>query len=272
MLAVGRACHALRASFPFALLGFTMLETARGLLAALSLRSRANVREVATLALSADTIIITYDGQVRVPVLCSIDALAALEVGLEMLPPSRVACLAPEILGRGAVDSRAEVFALGVTLYELLTHALPFQGRTAAEMARRWRWVAAWKAAPVTVRPMPRELRSSRRCPSHCSSSLSCWLTAPGVTKSSSAAWRTLRCRAVASKARSAFSGGSFMAGQSLRAQAHGDGNGHGRDRSSLLRCALNSLENLNDTLNRNRLFRPCRANTLMVLNARRTG
>ncbi len=159
VLAVGRACHALRASFPFALLGFTMLETARGLLAALSLRSRANVREVATLALSADTIIITYDGQVRVPVLCSIDALAALEVGLEMLPPSRVACLAPEILGRGAVDSRAEVFALGVTLYELLTHALPFQGRTAAEMARSVEDLGP--LAPSTINPsIPKALEA----------------------------------------------------------------------------------------------------------------
>src|SRR4029453_13812340 len=35
------------------------------------------------------------------------------------------------------------------------------------------------------------------------------WLTAPGVTKSSFAAFLKLRCRAAASKARSAFRGGS---------------------------------------------------------------
>src|SRR6185312_15791163 len=35
-----------------------------------------------------------------------------------------------------------------------------------------------------------------------------CWLTAPGVTDSSSAARLKFRCRAAASKARRAFSGG----------------------------------------------------------------
>jgi serine/threonine protein kinase/Tfp pilus assembly protein PilF len=45
--------------------------------------------------------------------------------------------MAPEQLGGGAVDHRADLFSAGVVLYEMLTAKLPFPGNTLAEIADR---------------------------------------------------------------------------------------------------------------------------------------
>ncbi|MGB9603240.1 MAG: serine/threonine protein kinase [Verrucomicrobiia bacterium] len=44
------------------------------------------------------------------------------------------AYMAPELLLRREVDQRADIFAFGVTAYELLTYQKPFAGETAAEV------------------------------------------------------------------------------------------------------------------------------------------
>lgn len=67
------------------------------------------------------------------------------------------AYLAPEqILGQ-SIDGRADLYALGVTLYEVLTGRLPFTGRTLGEL-----FLAHLKEAPVparhTMRALPRAL------------------------------------------------------------------------------------------------------------------
>ena len=66
---------------------------------------------------------------------------------------------------------------------------------------------------PCSVSSIPRGKRRNRLTPNSASNILTCRLTAPWVTQSSSAARMILWWRAAASKARSAFSGGSRMAG-----------------------------------------------------------
>ena len=62
---------------------------------------------------------------------------------------------------------------------------------------------------PMILRQIERVRRSNRRWPRKSSRPLTWWLSAAGVTDSSCAASVKLRLRAVASKARSALSGGS---------------------------------------------------------------
>jgi len=51
--------------------------------------------------------------------------------------PGTPAYMAPEQLQREAFDHRVDVFAYGVTAYELLTGQKPFQGDTPEEILRR---------------------------------------------------------------------------------------------------------------------------------------
>jgi WD40 repeat protein len=56
-----------------------------------------------------------------------------------------LAYMAPELLSRRGGDHRADVYALGVTLYECLTHALPFRAESQTSL---WRAIEAGQATP----------------------------------------------------------------------------------------------------------------------------
>src|SRR5262249_35781751 len=89
---------------------------------------------------------------------------------------------------------------------------------------------------PSGVRARPRGLRSKRRRPSRSSRWRIWWLIAEGVRLSSSAAAAKLMCRAAASKARSAWSGGRLAAmAPSPRATPAGSGRGVDRCRLDLV-------------------------------------
>lgn len=64
--------------------------------------------------------------------------------------PGTPAYMAPEQLLRRPLDQRVDIFAFGVTAYELLTHQKPFEGATPEEILRR-------QQDPTGPRP-PREL------------------------------------------------------------------------------------------------------------------
>ena len=73
------------------------------------------------------------------------------------------AYMAPEQLRGEVVDGRADIFSLGVMLYELSTGCRPFQGRTLAEIGAA---VLKDEPAPLsTQRPdLPRQLETIVRC------------------------------------------------------------------------------------------------------------
>lgn len=116
------------------------LELGRELLEALA---AAHARGVVHRALEPGVIVVdARSGRVRVSGfgLGAANVAARLTSSARDGAPTRAAHYQPPDLLRGGPPSaRADVFSLGVILYELLTGARPFTGRTAAELAERLR-------------------------------------------------------------------------------------------------------------------------------------
>jgi tetratricopeptide (TPR) repeat protein len=104
-----------------------------------------------------DNILITSDGQPRVADFGLALHLAKADGKATNLVVGTPAYMAPEQWDRGTVDQASDQFAFAVSLWELLTGARPYDGRTEAEIR------AAWQRPPTPARPLPRHVEAALR-------------------------------------------------------------------------------------------------------------
>jgi serine/threonine-protein kinase len=107
-----------------------------------------------------ENVILTDDGRVKVADFGLARAVAGNGLGA-MNTAERligtVAYLAPELISRGVADARADVYAAGILLFEMLTGRQPFSGADPVEVAHRH--VRESVPSPSTlVAGVPREL------------------------------------------------------------------------------------------------------------------
>jgi len=82
-----------------------------------------------------ENILITTDGEVKVADFGLARAVSEATVATAGSLLGTVAYLSPEIVTNGEADARADVYAVGAMLYELLTGHQPFQGDTPIQVA-----------------------------------------------------------------------------------------------------------------------------------------
>ncbi|WP_022916146.1 Stk1 family PASTA domain-containing Ser/Thr kinase [Ruania albidiflava] len=108
------------------------LQTVERVLDALAAAHRAGLvhRDV-----KPENILITTDGEVKVADFGLARAVSEATVATTGSLLGTVAYLSPEIVTNGEADARADVYAVGAMLYELLTGHQPFQGETPIQVA-----------------------------------------------------------------------------------------------------------------------------------------
>jgi eukaryotic-like serine/threonine-protein kinase len=116
-----------------------------------------------------ENVLIGHDGVVKVADFGLVRAVASVSTTSDSTILGTVAYLSPEQVATGAADSRSDVYAAGIMLYEMLTGVTPYVGETAISVA--YRHVNEDVPAPSTVVPgIPVEvdqlvLRATRRDP-----------------------------------------------------------------------------------------------------------
>ncbi len=81
-----------------------------------------------------ENILVGHDGRLKVADFGLARAASASTTAASVLIGT-VAYLAPELVTAGRADARADVYAVGVVLFELLTGTLPFEGEVPAQVA-----------------------------------------------------------------------------------------------------------------------------------------
>ncbi len=127
--------------------------------------AQAHERHIIHRDLKSANVVVTPDGQAKV-----LDfglARSALHYDLDQITRSRdslatsdtiagtLHSMAPELLRGSPADSRSDIWALGVILYEMASGGLPFQGRTGFELTS-----ATLQASPA---PLPERVPSGMR-------------------------------------------------------------------------------------------------------------
>jgi serine/threonine-protein kinase len=119
----------------------------------------AHFRHIIHRDLKPANVMLTKAGEVKL-----MDFGVAKDVGLEALTQQGMAVgtpsyMSPEQVTGAPVDPRTDLFSLGVLLYEALSGARPFQGRTAGEVfakIRDGKYTPLHKVAPGVPRPLAR--------------------------------------------------------------------------------------------------------------------
>ncbi|MBU8895402.1 serine/threonine protein kinase [Corallococcus sp. H22C18031201] len=122
----------------------------------------AHFRRIIHRDLKPANVMLTKAGEVKL-----MDFGIAKDVGLEALTQQGMAVgtpsyMSPEQVTGAPLDARTDIFSLGVLLYEALTGARPFQGKTAGEVFARIRdgkYPPLHKVAPSVPAPLARIVR-----------------------------------------------------------------------------------------------------------------
>ncbi|MBI5494711.1 MAG: serine/threonine protein kinase [Deltaproteobacteria bacterium] len=135
LLRVARACYQRRAYVPYELMGRIVADSLAGLEHAHTLRAEDGSHlNLVHRDMSPENIVITYEGQVKV-VDFGIAKAANMEGRTQQgVIKGKLGYVAPEAITGEKLDGRADVFAMGVTLYELLTYTVPFSGTNEVEV------------------------------------------------------------------------------------------------------------------------------------------
>lgn len=151
--------------FPERLVVYIGLCVARGLGAAHDLRDEQG-RHLGLIHrdLNAQNVLLSFAGDVKIADFGLAKAKDRLSVTTSELPTRALAHVAPEELRQQPTDHRADLFAFGVMLFELLTGRLPFEGKDDIQLVRSI--VGEPTPDPVHLRPkMDKTLAALvRRC------------------------------------------------------------------------------------------------------------
>jgi serine/threonine-protein kinase len=136
LLEVGRSCHARRTFVPHPVLAHVLVEVLNALEHAHTLTGADGQRVcVVHRDVTPDNIFVTYEGRVKL-----LDfGIAKVRERPSLTVPGtikgKIPYMAPEAIQGQPTDARTDVYMAGVTLYEMMTHALPFGGRTEMDIA-----------------------------------------------------------------------------------------------------------------------------------------
>lgn len=116
--------------FPERLVVYIGVCVARGLAAAHELRTeRGEILHLVHRDISAQNVLVGFQGEVKITDFGLAKAKDRLAVTTTELPKRNMGHIAPEELAQQGSDHRADIFALGVLLYELATNRAPFTGK-----------------------------------------------------------------------------------------------------------------------------------------------